>query len=191
MMMVTARTVDVTVGQFFAGGIADSRDFDGEVQGEAGHRMVAVQNDFVAVHVDDRDQLHAPGRLRLELHPGENLGGAMEGAFWHGLHHLVIAFAIAVGGRYRNLEGVAHRVARQGAFEAWDDVAQAVEVGKWFLPLGTVEDFSFITGEGVMDADNFVCGDLHEFLWSRVNQGWHDSGFPGHGHFLPAPAPVR
>lgn len=67
-MMMSAGAMNMAVGDFLGTGFAHLDDFDGEMQGFSGQRMIAVDGDFVLVDLgDDHGDRALPG-LRLELH---------------------------------------------------------------------------------------------------------------------------
>lgn len=171
LVVVAAGAVDVAVGEFFLGGFADV--FDGDVEGErdAGEGVVGVDGDGVAIDLGDGDDGHgALWGLGAELHAGLDVGYALEGGARDGLDEGFVAFAVGVFGGDGDFELVAGGFSFEGFFEAGDEVAGAVEVGEWLLADGGIDDVSIGAGEGVIDGDDGILGDLHSVL---QRQKWH------------------
>jgi hypothetical protein len=128
-MVMTAFTVDMTVGHFFLGSVADGNDLHLEVQALASQRVVAVDGDIVAVQVTDGDDLHLTVRRgSVELHAHFQLINTFEHAAAQGADQLGGVFAVGIFRFYGHFQLIADSLAFQSLFQAWDDVTRALQV---------------------------------------------------------------
>jgi len=130
---MAARTMNVAMIEFLSRCIPNVGDFDIKDQGNAGHRVVSVEGDFVAFHRDHRDELNAFGRLGLKLHARLDVVDALKRTARNGLNHAVIPLAITVGRFDRHFKLFAFAQPCQRVLEARYDVAVAVNVSKGLL----------------------------------------------------------
>src|SRR4051812_27289983 len=98
-MLVPTGAMHVTVGELFGSRVADVDDLDVEVERRAGERVIGVDGDVVALHVDDGDDGRAVLSLRLELHAGANVLNPGEGAARHLLNQPLVFLSIRGFGR--------------------------------------------------------------------------------------------
>lgn len=160
-VMMATGTVHMAVVDFFGAGVADFCHFYIEVECHPGHRVIAIEDDLIANHLDDRHELHAFSRFGMKLHARFDLIHALKCISWHGLHQVIVTQAIGLFRRNRDMELVAEHLPGERVFQAWNDVALAVDIGEGFVVLGTVENFALLVGEGVMKVHHFTSCDLH------------------------------
>jgi len=128
-MVVTAFTVNVAVGHFFLGSVADGNDLHLEVQALTSQRVVAVDGDVVAVQITDGDDLHlAVRRGSVELHAHFQLVDTFEHAAAQGADQFGRVLAVGIFRFYGNGQLITDALAFQGLFQAWDDVTCALQV---------------------------------------------------------------
>src|SRR4030095_2071343 len=129
-MMMSARPMHVAVRELLAGGLANVRDLDVEVERFARKWMVHVHGDHVALQAHDRRDTRLAARsLCLELHARRDLVAA-ERSTRHLLDEFLVALAVTVGRRNLDVELVARRLALELLLEPRDDVSVTVNVGE-------------------------------------------------------------
>src|SRR5690606_18283238 len=151
LVVVATRAVHVTVRQLLGGGVAHVDHVDVEVQRLAGQRVVAVDRDLAILDLGDGDDLYARRGLGLETHPGLDLFDALEHFQRHFLGQRLVPLAVGFRGRYPHRHLFTRLLAFQRLFQAWDDVAGAMEIGERSAALGGIEDTAPIVSEGVVD----------------------------------------
>ncbi len=160
--MVSTWAMDVAVGKFFLGRVADFADGHIKVKIRSCQRVVAVQGHFIVCqfcHGDDLGSLSATGlelgadfevRHPLDLRPGD------------GDDFLAVMLAIPFLGRKIHLEGIASDLAIKRLFQPRDDLAATMNVRQRFVALRGVDGLFLIVSECVVDKDDFAGSDLHE-----------------------------
>src|SRR5690606_25473115 len=78
VVMMSARSVDVPVGELFLGGGAHVRDLDVEIEVLAGQRVIAVDGDHVPDDLCDSNGARAPIRVDLKLHADLHVRNPLE-----------------------------------------------------------------------------------------------------------------
>ena len=132
-----------------------------EIQLHAGQGVVRVDRNRLVGYFSDRDE---PGTLccfGFELHAFFDLAGALKAIDWDFDYEAVVAFAISLGGRYRNIEGIARFPAVQGFFEPCDDVLVSVDIGQRTGLLGGIQNRPSRIRQGVVDADYAILDNVH------------------------------
>lgn len=158
---MTAGAVRVTMGEFFRGGVSDFDDFHIEVEGLAREGMVGVDHHLVGADVDDREEARSHVGVGLELHAGFELGSTLEGGAGDGLDEVLVTGAVALFGGDGDVELISRVLSFKGLFESRDDVAGAVEVGEGSATGRGVKNLATVAGEGVVDGNDLVFGDVH------------------------------
>lgn len=156
-----ARPVHVAMRQFDRRRGADFHDLDIEGECHAGERMISVHGDVIVLDFCDRDDGLPLRTFGMKLLPDRDIR-AFELRARHAGDQRVVARAIAFFRRNRNLEGIALDLAGERIFQPADNIARPVQVGERFRAAGRVELVSVWIGEGVMNADDGLVGDLHE-----------------------------
>ena len=156
----TARLVRVAVGEFGEFSRADGDDLDIEMEGLAGELMVAVEGDFFAFDLLDREDAHAEVGLGVETH-ADLRGVGAEGGEGHVLEQLVAVFAVAELRRDEHVLGVAGDEAVDALLESGDDVLRAVEILHRSAFAGGVDDVTLVVLQGVFDGDDGFFGYAH------------------------------
>ena len=162
--------MDVAVGQLFQAGITHVGHIDGEMQGLAGQRMVAVHHHFVTVDLGNGDRHRTLRGLCLEFHADFQRVYTLEGFARHHLDHHRIGHAIAFFGRDDDIEGIALLLAGHLFFKARHDIAGAVQVAQWRAAVGAVDDLAGGVGKGVVEGRDGALADLHDGI-SRERDG--------------------
>ncbi len=174
-MVVAAGAVDVAVGEFFLGGLADVFDVDVEGEGEAGEGVVGVDGDGFAVDFGDGVDGGVAVVFGAELVSDGEGGDALEGVFGDDLDEFIVAGAVGFFGGDGDFDVVVGGFSFECFFETDDEVAAAVEVGEGLFSDGGVDDVSIGAGEGVIDHDDGIFGDLHGRLRFRAGR-WTPRG---------------
>ena len=145
-MVMSTRAMHVTVCQFFRSGITDRDDFDGEVQGFAGQRVVAVDMDGIAFDLGDDHAELSLRAMALELHPRLNVVHALECLARHLRHQLLLIQSIAFLRRDLDFEAIASAPTGQRMFQTIDDMARTMQITQWIAALGAIDDHALIVG---------------------------------------------
>ena len=156
----TARLMGMAVGEFGEFGRADRDDLDIEMQGLAGELMVAVEGDFFAFDLLDREDAHAQVGLSVEAHADLRRVGA-EGVERDQLEEFLAVFAVAELRRDEDALGVASDEAVDALLESRDDVLGAVEILHRAAIAGGVDDVALVVLQGVFDGDDGFFGYAH------------------------------
>ena len=150
-MVMTAFTVDVAVGHFFLGGVADSNDLHLEVQALTSQRVVAVDSHVVAVQIADGDDLHLAVRSGcVELHAHFQLINAFEHAAAQGADQFGGVFAVSIFRFYGDSQFVTDVLAFQSLLQARDDVTCTLQVDQRRAAGGAVDDLTSVVGQGIV-----------------------------------------
>lgn len=177
-MVMAAGAVHVTVRELFFGSVTHVGDLDGEVQGLAGQRVVAVDGDVVAFDLADGDVDAALVIAALELHARLEVFHALERGARHHLDQLFVTRAVALFGGDVDLELVAHRAAFERLFQARNDVAFAMDVSQRLATVRAVDDVALVVGQRVMEGNGVAVGDLHGILSLGGGMERHEGAFP-------------
>lgn len=78
--MVSARTMDMAMVHLFGRCIADLGDLYIKMQGYAGHRVIAIEEDFIVTDFKDLDAHRSVPALGLKLHARLYIVNPPEGA---------------------------------------------------------------------------------------------------------------
>lgn len=154
-MMMTARTVCVTVLNFFSRRIANFSDLDVEVEILAREWVVTVDGDVRVSDAGNDDDLNLTmARVSVELIADLNV-------FFRDLRarnlndRFRIVFAVCISCFYRNRLLIAFFEAVEGALEARNDLTDAFEVAQRLIVMGRLENRSFGILQSVVEANNF------------------------------------
>ncbi len=159
---MTAFTVNVAVGHFFLGGVADGHDFHLEVQTLASQRVVAVDSNVIAIQIADSDDLHlAVRRGSVELHAHFQLVDTFEHAAAQGADQFGGVFTVGIFRFYGNGQLITNLFAFQSLFQARDNVTCALQVDQRRAAGGAVDDLTSVVGQGIVNGDSLVGGDRH------------------------------
>ena len=138
-MMMPTGSMHMAVLDFLVGCIAHFDNFDGEMQGLASQRMVAIHSDFIAIDLGNDYGDGALAGLGLELHADSEVGDAVERRARHDLHEFVDIVAISVLRSDVDVETVTGDMSDHFTLQAWNDVAGAVQVDQRLATVGTVD----------------------------------------------------
>lgn len=155
-VMMTTGSMNMTMIQLFRSCIPDVGNFNIKVQGNAGHRVVAIQNDIVIFNVYHRHQLHTFRRLRLKLHPRQNFINTFKSFARYRLNQIIVPLTVAISRSNGHLEAVTNSLSLQRFFKTGYNVANSMNVGKGLLSTRTVKDFAFLVSQGVVDVDYLI-----------------------------------
>ena len=164
LMVVAAGAVDVAVGEFFLGGIADFADGHVKVEMRSCERVVAVEGHFVIGDFFDGDDLRTLAAAGLELTADFEVRHAFDLRSRDDNDFLAVMFAITFLGRNIHLEGIAGDLAIKRLFQTRNDLAIAMDIRQGFVTIRRVDGLFFIVSESVVDEDDFAGSDLHEGL---------------------------
>ncbi|MNF85041.1 hypothetical protein D3C84_674260 [compost metagenome] len=97
----------------------------------------------------------------MELHAHFQFVNAFEHAAAQGADQFGRVFAVGVFRFYGNSQFVTDRFAFQGFFQAWNDVACALQVNQRCAAGRAVDDLTSVVGQGIVDGDSLIGGDQH------------------------------
>ena len=156
----TTRLMGMAVGEFGEFGRTDGHNLDIKMQGLTSELMVAVEGDFFAFDLLDREDAHAEIGLSVETHADLRRVGA-EGVERDQLEELIAVFAVAELRRDEDALGVAGDEAVDALLEARDDILGAVEILHRAAIAGGVDDVALVVLQGVFDGDDGFFGYAH------------------------------
>src|SRR5690606_5526201 len=159
LMVMAARAVDVAVLEFFGRRGADFLDDDGEEQVLAGHRVVAVDDDFGFVDGGDGHDRSAFGAGGLQHGAGLDVLELGHGVARDGAAAFGVVFAVTVRGLDFDVEAVTEGAVVECDFEARDDGAETLDEEQGLAADVGIDDLSGAVLEGVFDADNGLMRD--------------------------------
>ena len=168
-MMVAAGAVDMPVSDLFRSRGADFTDRDVEVERHPGQGMVSVESHLVPLDLGDDDDLLSLVVGGFQLHSLLEIFASLDliGGYHGDLR--CIGHPISFLGRDCDGEGIPRFLSFHGFFEALHDLSLAMQVGERAAILGGVDNFLLVVGEGVVEEDDGVFGDVH---WNyRVGLG--------------------
>src|SRR5262249_46600766 len=164
------RLVRVAVLELVGGRGPDLGDGDVELERHARKRVVARQDDVVALERHDPEGVGLAllvGALelgaRLELDVGGQLGAR------HADLLVVLVDAVALLGRNDRLHPVTDRVAHEGALQPRPHLALTMDVGHRGRAAAAVDDDAILVGHDVIEHDHAVWADLHRSILCHGN----------------------
>ena len=133
VVVMTASAVCVTVFQLFCRSSANLSNFNIKGQVNAGQWVLAVNSDVVAFYFGYCYNLQAVFSFGVELHAYFNVVDATKHVRGQLLHHAVIAHAVSFRSGDAHVKFVANHFAQQCFFQAWNNVACAVQIRQRLL----------------------------------------------------------
>ena len=122
--------------------------------------MVAVEGDFFAFDLLDREDPHTQVGFSVETHADLRRVGT-KGVERDQLEELLVVFAVAELRRDEDVLGVAGDKAVDALLEAGDNVLGAVEILHRAAIAGGVDDVALVVLQGVFDGDDGFFGYAH------------------------------
>jgi hypothetical protein len=159
--MLIIGTVDMAVVQFLARGLPNLLDSNVEMQGDAGQRMIGIDDNIIHIHAYHRDHPRTRFIHGLKLHTDLNVLIGVESRTRELLHQILVSGAIGLFGWNDGVDLITHRLAFERRFQAGNDVADSMDVGEGASAVRGVQFSTLRVGKGVIYGFDLVFGDLH------------------------------
>ena len=145
-MIVSARTMNVSVVDFFFTGVAHIHNLYIKMQCLAGERVIAVNGNFIIGDVGNRDQGFTAIGAGMKPHSDFEFIRTFKTVTRYFLYEFVHSLPVGIFRGNGDLELIARALAFQRLLETRNQIARTMQVGKRILTLGCIKYIAGIIG---------------------------------------------
>ena len=160
-VMVPTGTVDMSVVEFFLGGVAHLADGDIKVKRYSSQRMVAVDGDIISYNLGDDDGLLSEFTFGMQLHTFLKFLSSFDLIGWNHRNILGIMHAVSLLGGDADLERFPGAPPLHGLLQTPDDLSLSMNIGKRFAAGRGVDHVLIVIGESIIKSNDGALGDFH------------------------------